>query len=62
MSAHAALLLFGLQPTQTRAVTLDSLSAGPALVLNLPPPAHKALPMPQTTYSLRHKKLSRKSR
>lgn len=35
MSAHAALLLFGLQPTQTRAVTLDSLSAGPALVLNL---------------------------
>ncbi|MCX2534210.1 energy transducer TonB [Plesiomonas shigelloides] len=35
MSAHAALLLFGLQPTQTRAVTLDSLSAGSALVLNL---------------------------
>lgn len=35
MSAHAALLLFGLQPTQTRAVTLDALSAGPALVLNL---------------------------
>ncbi|WP_052242006.1 energy transducer TonB [Plesiomonas shigelloides] len=35
MSAHAALLLFGLQPTQTRAVTLDSLSTGPALVLNL---------------------------
>lgn len=35
MSAHAALLLFGLQPAQTRAVTLDSLSAGPALVLNL---------------------------
>ncbi|WP_178087889.1 energy transducer TonB [Plesiomonas shigelloides] len=35
MSAHAALLLFGLQPTQTRAVTLDSLSAGPALMLNL---------------------------
>lgn len=35
MSAHAALLLFGLQPTQTRAVTLDSLNAGPALVLNL---------------------------
>lgn len=35
MSAHAALLLLGLQPTQTRAVTLDSLSAGPALVLNL---------------------------
>ncbi|MCE5163873.1 energy transducer TonB [Plesiomonas sp. PI-19] len=35
MSAHAALLLFGLQPTQTRAVTLVSLSAGPALVLNL---------------------------
>lgn len=35
MSAHAALLLFGLQPTQTRAVTLDSLSAVPALVLNL---------------------------
>lgn len=35
MSAHAALLLFGLQPTQTRAVTLDSPSAGPALVLNL---------------------------
>lgn len=35
MSAHAALLMFGLQPTQTRAVTLDSLSAGPALVLNL---------------------------